>query len=128
MSSRCPKHGIDHGLCPYGCGAGFHTHPRESDTILWVCHSWKGATGVQEQATLCKLRISEQRAERIRELEQQVARFVGIAQKYQPAGSPPPGDELILVQWILESMHTENESLKQQLADVRRDALRQGPI
>jgi hypothetical protein len=44
--------------------------------------------------------------------EEQLARVMGVLQSYQPAGSPPPGDEPILAAWILKTMRDQKEELR----------------
>lgn len=40
----------------------------------------------------------------VERLRGQLNSMMLVLQKYQPAGSPPPGDEIILATWILESL------------------------
>ena len=40
-------------------------------------------------------------AKRIEDLEQRLTSVVGLIQRLQPPGSPPPGDEETLVRWIV---------------------------
>jgi predicted nucleic acid-binding Zn-ribbon protein len=45
-------------------------------------------------------------------LSDDIQAITNKAQKYQPAGSPPPGGNVLLVSWILESLYEENERLR----------------
>jgi len=39
-------------------------------------------------------------------------------QKYQPVGSPPPGDETMLVRWIMDTLRAENAKLREALEKI----------
>ena len=40
-------------------------------------------------------------------------------QKHQPVGSPPPGDEQMLIRWIMDSLRAENAKLREALKNVK---------
>src|SRR3990172_7811173 len=46
-------------------------------------------------------------------------------QKHQPVGSPPPGDETMLVRWIMDTLHSENAKLREDITGYRRTVSRQ---
>jgi len=46
-------------------------------------------------------------------------------QKYQPVGSPPPGDETMLVRWIMDTLRAENAKLREDITGYRRTVSKQ---
>ena len=46
-------------------------------------------------------------------------RIVSLAQKYQPAGSPPPGDAHILISWILRSLKDRADKAEQERDNLK---------
>lgn len=66
--------------------------------------------------------IEQKKDERIKELEAEVAVsnlrlqcLLRVVQRYQPAGSPPPGSEASLTEWVLSTMRQENARLREEL-------------
>jgi len=49
------------------------------------------------------------------QLQTKLQDVVGLLQHYQPAGSPPPGDEYVLAQWILGEAEKEHDQLRAEL-------------
>jgi hypothetical protein len=67
--------------------------------------SWKDEDVEKYQTARAALRSAIAEVENAkRDAEDYVQNIINVAQKYQPAGSPPPGDAQILVSWIMRSL------------------------
>lgn len=45
--------------------------------------------------------------QRIQELEEQLKGVLNCVQRYQPVGSPPPGDSIVLTEWVFTNLETQ---------------------
>lgn len=50
--------------------------------------------------------------------EKEVADLVSVIQRYQPAGSPPPGGSFILVDWVLSSLQQRAEAAEARVREL----------
>jgi hypothetical protein len=57
--------------------------------------------------------------ETIDTLQQRIDNMISIAQKYQPAGSPPGGDEQIFLDYVLSSQQKHIDELEEKLDNMR---------
>lgn len=52
------------------------------------------------------------------EVECELHDIISLCQRYQPPGSPPPGDKETFVRYVLQSLHEEVSTAKRALAEA----------
>ena len=65
----------------------------------------RGAIALATEIASLQSQLAEARG-KVDRAEQRALAVVGAVQRFQPGGSPPPGDAEMLVSWILESLNT----------------------
>ncbi len=81
---------------------------------------WRRIAHVETKGNACawKDKYDEARAE-VERLQRRYTSLIGVVQRWQPAGSPPPGDAEMLAGWICRSLEERAEQAEAWLAKIR---------